>query len=135
MAPTPAECNELVTLFAAGHYSELESQAHLLLDRSPVSGFAWKVLGATLQAQEKNALPASKKAAEFLPEDAQVHYNLGVALQDNGRLDNAVASYRRALEIRPDLTKAHSNLGLALKALSSTWFTLERWLPVAGVRR
>lgn len=117
LAPTPAECNELVALFNAGHHEELENRTRFLLEQCPESGFAWKVLGAALQAQGKDALTASQKAAEFLSEDAQAHYNFGVALQDLGRHDNAVASYRRALKVKPDYAEAHSNLGVALKEL------------------
>ena len=117
LAPTPDECNGLVAMFNAGRYQELENWTRLLLERCPKSGFSWKVLGVTLQAQGKDALTALQKAAEFLPEDAQAHYNFGVALQHLGHHDRAVASYRRALEIKADYVEAHCNLGVALKEL------------------
>jgi tetratricopeptide (TPR) repeat protein len=104
-------------MFNAGRYQELENWTRLLLERCPKSGFSWKVLGVTLQAQGKDALTALQKAAEFLPEDAQAHYNFGVALQYLGHHDRAVASYRRALEIKSDYVEAHCNLGVALKEL------------------
>ena len=46
-----------------------------------------------------------------------MHGNLGVALKDQGKLDEAVACYRRALELNPDFAAAHSNLGNALQDL------------------
>jgi len=46
-----------------------------------------------------------------LPDAAEVHNNLGLALQDDGDPDGAFASYRRAVEIRPGLADAHNNLG------------------------
>jgi tetratricopeptide (TPR) repeat protein len=43
------------------------------------------------------------------------HYNLGVALRDQGKLDEAVAEYREAIRLKPDDADAHSNLGWALQ--------------------
>src|SRR4030067_1025959 len=57
-APTPAEFNTLVTLCTTRRYAELESGASALAREYPGSGFAWKLLGASLQMQGKNALPA-----------------------------------------------------------------------------
>ena len=38
--------NQLVALYNARRYAELESRAHALIGRYPDSGFAWKLLGA-----------------------------------------------------------------------------------------
>jgi predicted O-linked N-acetylglucosamine transferase (SPINDLY family) len=89
----------------------------LLAGQYPGSGFVWKVLGVSLQAQGKDALFALQKAAELLPDDAEVHSNLGVALLDLGQLDSAVISCRRALKINPAYAEAHYNLGVALQDL------------------
>ena len=113
----PADLNQLVALFHAGRYAELESRTGLLLEQYPASGLAWKLLCAALQTQGKDALHALQKAAEFLPDDAEAHNNLGSALQDLGQLDTAVASYRRALKINPDDAEVHNNLGTALQAI------------------
>ena len=115
--PTVVEANQLAFLFNAGHLVEAENSARELLKRYPDSGFVWKALGACLQMQGKEATPALQKAANLLPEDAEAHSNLGVALNDLGQLDNAVASYMRALQIKPEYAEAHSNLGSALKGL------------------
>ena len=114
VAPTPAECNQLVALFNAGRHMELESQTRLLLERYPDSGFVWKVLGVSLQVQGKDSLPALLKATELLPNDAEAHNNLGITLKELGRLDEAEASYRQALRIKPNFIEAHNNLGLTL---------------------
>lgn len=116
-APTPAELNQMVALFNAGQHAELESRARSLVGRYPDSGFVWKILGATLQAQGKDSLSALRKAAELLPDDAEAHYNLGNTLLILGRLDEAVASFRRALQTRPDDAEAHYNLANTLLML------------------
>jgi len=115
--PTPFECNQLATLFNAGRFVELEKQARLLAKQYPKSGFVWKVLGASLQMQSKDALDAMQKAMELLPDDAEAHINLGNALKSQGRLEDAVVSYSRALEIKPDFAEAHYNLGDVLRDL------------------
>jgi tetratricopeptide (TPR) repeat protein len=45
-----------------------------------------------------------------------IHYNLGLALAAQGKLDQAVAHYAEALRLKPDYAKAHNNLGIALAA-------------------
>jgi tetratricopeptide (TPR) repeat protein len=39
------------------------------------------------------------------------HYNLGIALNDQGDTDGAIAHYRQAVELRPSYAEAHYNLG------------------------
>lgn len=116
-APPQTELNRLIALFNSGLYVELEIQTEALLARYPDSGFAWKVMGVSLQMQGKQALLALQKAARLLPNDAEAHNNLAVALRNSGQAENAVQSCRRALQIRPDYAEAHSNLGNALKDL------------------
>lgn len=112
--PSPAELNQLVAMFGAGHHAELESRACMLLERYPEAGFVWKVLGVMLQMQGRDSLLALRKAAELLPEDHETHYNLGNTLLLLNRLNEAEASYRQALRIRPDDADACFNLGNAL---------------------
>jgi tetratricopeptide (TPR) repeat protein len=102
---------ELAALFKAGHYAELEDRANRLLELYPGSGFAWKVLGAALLVQGKQALQALQKAAGLLPGDVETQNNIGNALKSAGRLDEAVACYGRVLAIRPNYAEAFFNLG------------------------
>jgi len=115
-APAPAEINRLIDLFNTGCHAELETRARLLVEKFPDSGLAWKMLGASLLVQGNVDLSALQKAAELLPDDAEAHGNLGVALKDLGQIDSAAESCRRALEISPDFAEAHYNLGIALNA-------------------
>ena len=115
LPPSPDELNHLVTLFEAGRYVELENRTRLLVEQFPESGFVWKVLGVALLAQGKDALHAMQMATNLLPDDAEVHCNLGNVLRGLGQLDNSAASYRRALELKPDFAEAHYNLGNYLR--------------------
>ena len=116
-APTPREISRLDEMFIAGRFAELEKFAHSLLRLYPDSGIAWKLYGLSLQMQGKDALSALRKAAEFLPNDAEAHGNLAAVLRSRGQLDAAVSSGRRALQIRPNFAEAHNNLGVALRDL------------------
>jgi tetratricopeptide (TPR) repeat protein len=48
------------------------------------------------------------------PKKSRPHYNLGVVLSDQGRLEEAISHYSEALRIKPDYANAHNNLGNAL---------------------
>ncbi len=115
--PTAVEHHQLIALFNAACYAELESHVRVLLEQYPHSGFCWNGLGAALQMQGKDARPALQKATELMSEDAEAHNNLGNAFQDYGEFNHAITSYRRALEIKPDFVEAHFNLGKALQDL------------------
>ena len=116
-APTPGEIHLLDEMFIAGRFAELENFARSLLKPYPDSGIIWKLFGLSLQVQGKDALPALRKAAELLPDDAEAHGNLAAVLRACGQLEAAVASCRRALLIRPDFAEVHNNMGVALKEL------------------
>jgi len=111
------DINRLVAVFEAGRYGEVENQARSLVKRYPDSGIAWDILGASLRMQGKDALAALHKAAQFLPNEAGPHYNLGYALHEHGQLEGAISSYRRALKIAPNFAEPHVNLGNVLRDL------------------
>ena len=48
------------------------------------------------------------------PQDAEAYYNLGIVLQELGRLDEAEASYKKAITLKPDFIQAIKNRWLLL---------------------
>ena len=52
------------------------------------------------------------------PNSAEVHSNLGSALNDLGRLDEAVAAFQAAIRINPTMSDTHYNKGIALYNLA-----------------
>lgn len=115
--PTAEEFSKLIALFNARRYVELESQVRVLLTTYPSAHFAWQLLGGAMQMQGKDALPAFQKTAELSPDDANAHFNLGVAFKSAGRLDQAADSYRRAVTLKPNYIEALTNLGGVLQDL------------------
>ena len=60
------------------------------------------------------AIAQYQKALEINPNDAEAHYNLGIALLQKGQVDEAMVQFQKALEINPNYAEAHNNLGLVL---------------------
>jgi hypothetical protein len=52
---------------------------------------------------------------ELRPGFAEAHTNLGLALVDQGAIEEAVVCYRRSLEIAPGSAEAHNNLAVAYR--------------------
>jgi tetratricopeptide (TPR) repeat protein len=50
------------------------------------------------------------EAAAMAPENADLHYNIGVINMEQGNIAEARTSYRKALEINPGYTNAQLNL-------------------------
>jgi len=82
---------------------------------------AWKHYQAGDFAQAEQLYRHILKAAPS-PDDprlhplyAQTHFNLGVVLGKQGKLDEAIAHYRQALRFNPDSVEAHNNLANALR--------------------
>jgi tetratricopeptide (TPR) repeat protein len=55
------------------------------------------------------------QAIALKPDYAEAHNNLGVTLQELGKLDEALASYTQAISLNPDYAKAHRHLALLKK--------------------
>jgi tetratricopeptide (TPR) repeat protein len=62
------------------------------------------------------AIEAQRKLLESHPDDAEIHLELGAALEAIGRLDDAIAAYSKATALKPDFAEAHYGLGNALSA-------------------
>ena len=62
----PAEVKALIALYNAQRYAEVENKARQLTALFPASALLWKLLGAALQMQGKDALPALQNSAKLL---------------------------------------------------------------------
>ena len=76
----PAEVKALIALYNEQRFAEVENQAQRLIRQYPDAAILWKLLGATLQMQGRDALPAFGKAAELMPGDAEIRLNMGINL-------------------------------------------------------
>ena len=72
----------------------------------------WPALGSYLKERGRGARgrgsprtgrsPPRREAIRLKPDYAEAHNNLGIALTDQGKLDEAVAEYREAIRLKPD---------------------------------
>jgi tetratricopeptide (TPR) repeat protein len=115
--PSQAEINKVLAVFGQQRYAEAEVLSQAMIARYPHFGMGWMLLGTVLKKQERHvaALEAQCKAAELLPDDAEVQYNLGNTYLQQGRASDAEFGYRRALAINPAYIQARYNLGIALQ--------------------
>ena len=111
--------NILIAHYQKGRFSDAEKLSKEITQDFPRHCFAWKVLGAVLEAtgRKSEALDANQTAVELSPQDAAAHFNLGNTLKELGRLDEALASYTQSIALKPDFVEAHFNLGNMLKEL------------------
>ncbi len=107
--------NLLAAMFVSGRYAEMENAAQDMVTDAPRFGIAWKGMGLAQLMQGKDAVHAFRMAAKHLPDDAEAHENLGLALKRAGQLEEAAESFRRAIRFNPRAVGAHVNLGNVLK--------------------
>jgi len=62
---------------------------------------------------DSDAVSALERAIARIPNDADLHCDLGDALQTLGRLPEASAAYRRSLQLNPNLARAWYSAGCA----------------------
>lgn len=115
---TPEQRRELVGLFNTGRHAELEVQVASHLDEAPASGFLWKIMGACLLAQGKDARDALGRSVRFAPDDPEAQHLLAVALAGAGQFEPAAACFRAAIALQPDRAESHQRLGAALIELA-----------------
>jgi len=60
-------------------------------------------------------LNGAKKALSIKPNNADAFYRMGIALQEQGKMEEAIEAYNEALSIKPDHANAYNNMGIALK--------------------
>lgn len=107
--------NMLASMFMSGRYAEMESAALELVKDAPRFGIAWKGMGLSQLMQGKDAVHAFRMAAKHLPDDAESHENLGLALKRDGQPDDAADCFRRAIKFNPASASAYVNLGNILR--------------------
>jgi tetratricopeptide (TPR) repeat protein len=118
-APSRRQLNTLLDFYETGRHGDAEKLAVSITQEFPTHQFGWKVLGALLKqtGRVSEALLASQKSVQLMPQDADAHNNLGVTLIELGRSDEAEVSLRQAIALKPDYAEAHSNLGNVLQEL------------------
>lgn len=108
---------EVVQLYGKMEFAEMLEKAHQLSLEYPTAFEVWNVLAAAHKAVGNffEAEHGFRRAFELNPAFSEASYNLGVVLQEQGKLDEAIAAYRSAVEANPAYAVANYNIGNALK--------------------
>ncbi len=111
--------------FVADHWQYLASLGPIALvvsggaqplgpmQRRAIGAIVLLVLGALTAMQARSYVDREtlwRATLAHNPGAPMVHYNLGVELQNEGRLEEAAHHYRRTIELRPDDPHAYNNL-------------------------
>jgi tetratricopeptide (TPR) repeat protein len=85
-----------------------------ILRRGPDLGEAWLLLARLLLERQDAAAAyeAARQAATLLPSQADAHYVLGRAHDEQARFTEAAACYRRALQLEPSHINASTSLAI-----------------------
>ena len=102
--PPQDQLNYLLKHYQAGKLEEAEELAKLLTQQFPKHPFGWKVLGAVLRQTSRlsESLAPMQSAVKLSPQDAEAHSNLGITVQELGKLEDAEASLGQVIALRPD---------------------------------
>lgn len=120
--PSMEEMNAIVALFQQADWPGLETSAGAMTRQWPLHGFGWKSLGVALKMQRRDdeALQVMQKAADLVPDDPDVHNNLGSALRESGQRALAIVHFEKALALNPDFPDALNGLAITLKQQGDT---------------
>jgi tetratricopeptide (TPR) repeat protein len=82
-----------------------------------ISAFVVLLLGITSHVRNEVWSDSATLWADVLlknPQNHRAHCNLGMALAEQGEVEEAIVHLSSALQIKPDYPEAHNNLGVAL---------------------
>jgi tetratricopeptide (TPR) repeat protein len=74
------------------------------------------------------ALSWYQKAAALDPFYPTPHNDIGVLLEDGGRLEEAERSYLQALSLNPHYLESHANLAMLYERLGQTEKAIDHWM-------
>lgn len=103
---------------ARGHQQPVVFPDPLLDELSRLGESGEEVLAAGVRALDAGrvdeAIAAFRRVLASRPDDAEAHYDLGLALVRTNAMAEAEAHFRRAIELKPDYGAAHYNLAILL---------------------
>jgi tetratricopeptide (TPR) repeat protein len=114
-----ANIKQMLTLYNAGRFADMESIARSVLPMAPNSPLLNELLGIALSAQNRNAeaLNFLEAATRYAPRDSQFWENLGLCQYRIGEFTSAEASLRCALSLRPESLQASVGLASVLRSV------------------
>ncbi|MDA7776566.1 tetratricopeptide repeat protein [Alphaproteobacteria bacterium] len=120
--PFQSALADLIALYKLEEFQQVSDYGELLVKDFINSFYLWNLLGATnLQlCKPKKAEISFYAASQIQPNNPDVYNNLGIALQEQGKLEDAVKAFKKALNITPDSATIYNNLGNIFKRLGNS---------------
>ena len=112
--------NKLVSLYERDLLKEASIEADSLVSQYPDVAIIYNIYGIINLALSRwnESVSCFSKAIKLNPAYAEGHYNLGIALDNLGHLEEAIINYAKAIEIKPDFV-----FHLAAQSLVSVSYT------------
>ncbi len=81
----------------------------------------------------QNSLTLFEYTVRITPDYAVAHNNLGMALAENGRLDEALPHIHKSIRLHPNFAEAYNNLGNVLSAKGANDEAIARYLTALQI--
>jgi tetratricopeptide (TPR) repeat protein len=104
----------VISVVVAGLYS-LAGRKSLAVFLAAAVGLGFLTWRRNQDYRSEIAIRAAGVAA--FPDEPETHFNMAVALERLGRVQEAIGQYDQALQLKPDYAWAHYNLGVTLARL------------------
>jgi len=123
-------------LLREGQFATAETECRRILGADPGQADALNMMGQIALARHDTPGAAEwfQKAVEKRPEGADIHYNLGTALMQLGRIDDAETPLRRATALAPAFAPARLNLGNCLRELGQLDGAVEAYRQAMAIK-
>ena len=107
---------EAQSLLRANRFDDARAIYRQICDTQPEDADAWHVLGSIngMLGDHAEAEKNFRREIVLCPDRPESHFNLGISLRNQNRMDDAAAAFRAALEHNPDYAEAHNALGYVL---------------------
>ena len=96
--------------------------------REEAVGYRVQGFEAQRRGDVASALTFYQKAAALDPTYPTPRNDIGVLLEDQGRLQDAEQSYQKALELNPNYLEAHANLAMLYERMGQKEKAIVHWL-------
>ena len=104
--------NKLVSLYEKDLIKEALIEAKSLANQYPNNPIIYNIYGTinNVLGNWNQSTICFSKAIKFDPTDVDSYYNMGIALDNLGKLEEAILSYTKAIELKPDFAIAYESL-------------------------
>ena len=123
-------------MYREKRYKECIKEVESKLKHAPKSLHLlnYHAMACSALKRDNEALSSYQKIRKVDPTLAGPHYNMGIILKRNGRVEEAIDSYKKAISLRSDYVQAYNNLGVIYKDKEEYEDAIEMFTKVKELR-